>query len=344
MVRIAPDELSFVGPNAFRDIYGISPGHKDFPKNPIWIHPMVNGLYSIHGANNPDHARIRRLLSHAFTDKALRQQEPILQSYVDLLMYRLEGNILASATLAAAIDIGKWYNFTTFDITGDLTFGESFHCLDESQYHPWMSILFSSFKVAALYTSCKYIPGMERLMRLALPQSVIRKRQDHFDMSKAKIDRRLEQRGTDQRTNDFMAYVLRYNDEKGMTVPEIEATFPFLVLAGSETTATTLGCITNGLVNNPEVLRTLVTEIRASFASRAEITFGNISKLPYLAAVIDEGLRICAPVALGSPRIVPAGGNTVDGHWLPGGVSILPFVFHLVSSTQAFLHHNIPLP
>ena len=171
---------------------------------------------------------------------------------------------------------------------------------------------------------------MERLLNLALPKSVAQKRQDHFDMTKAKIDHRLEQTGTDQRHNDFMAYVLRYNDEKGMTVPEIEATFPFVVVAGSETTASTLAGITNCLINNPETLKTLVAEIRSSFASEADITFDAISKLAYLGAVIDEGLRICAPVALGSPRAVPRGGSTVDGTWLPGGVG-LPCVSHSVS-------------
>ena len=322
VVRIAPDEISFINAKAFRDIYGVFPGHKEFPKNSIWMRPQVNGVYSIHGANDADHARMRRLLAHAFSDKVLRQQEPIFQSYVNLLVRRLHEKVSTSASLVTAIDIGKWYDFTTFDITGDLSFGESFHCLEESTYHPWVSILFSSFKAAALFTSCRYIPGMESLMRLALPKSVRQRRKDHFHMIKAKVDHRIENRWTDERRNDFMAYVLRYNDEKGMTVPEIEATIPFLVLAGSETTATTLAGVTNCLVNNPEVLQRLVNEIRGSFARQEEITFESISKLPYLGAVIEEGLRICAPVALGSPRTVPAGGSTVDGHWLPGGVSL----------------------
>lgn len=318
VVRIAPDELSFVSGKAFSDIYG----NKDFQKNPIWIRPQVNGFHSIHGANDTDHVRFRRLFSHAFSDKARRLQEPILQSYVDLLMNRLDEKVPASATSKAVIDVGQWYNFVTFDIMGNLCFGESFHCLEESHYHPWVTILFSSFKAAALFASCKYLPGMDRVLRLMLPKSVTQKRRDHFDMIKARVDRRLEQRGTDQKNIDFMAYILRFNDEKGMTIPEIEATFPFVIVAGSETTATALAGITNCLVNHPETLQKLVDELRGSFAHPADMTFEAISKLPYLGAVIDEGLRICAPVALGSPRAVPVGGGTIDGHWLPGGVSL----------------------
>ena len=40
-------------------------------------------------ANEQDHARFRRLLAHAFSEKALRDQEPILQTYVNLLVSKL---------------------------------------------------------------------------------------------------------------------------------------------------------------------------------------------------------------------------------------------------------------
>ena len=48
----------------------------------------VLGLQSA-AANDTDHARIRRLLSHAFSEAALREQEPLLNSYFDLLVNKL---------------------------------------------------------------------------------------------------------------------------------------------------------------------------------------------------------------------------------------------------------------
>ena len=44
-------------------------------------------------ANEQDHARFRRLLSNAFSEKALRDQEPILQTYVNLLISKLHEQI-----------------------------------------------------------------------------------------------------------------------------------------------------------------------------------------------------------------------------------------------------------
>ncbi|KAI8321188.1 cytochrome P450, partial [Martensiomyces pterosporus] len=41
--------------------------------------------------------------------------------------------------------------------------------------------------------------------------------------------------------------------------------------------------------------------------------------LPYLGAVISESLRVMSPAPGMLPRLVPAGGARVCGHFLPGG-------------------------
>jgi Cytochrome P450 len=118
-----------------------------------------------------------------------------------------------------------------------------------------------------------------------------------------------------------MTYVLRHNDEKGMSIPEIEATFKVLVVAGIETTGTALSGIMGYLLQSPDILGNLTKEIRRSFQDASAICADRASNLPYLGAVIEEGLRLCPAVALGMPRVVPTSGAKVSGHWLPGGVS-----------------------
>ena len=71
----------------------------------------------------------RRNFSSAFSDKALREQEPIMKKYFDLLIQRLRENC------TKPVDIVQWYNSTTFDIVGDLLFGESYECLEKSRLH-----------------------------------------------------------------------------------------------------------------------------------------------------------------------------------------------------------------
>jgi hypothetical protein len=61
IVRVAPNEVSFIDARACKDIYGQRSGHKPFPKNPVWV-PLPSGdrAPSILNANNEDHFRIRR--------------------------------------------------------------------------------------------------------------------------------------------------------------------------------------------------------------------------------------------------------------------------------------------
>ena len=282
--------------------------------------PGDNGIHSILSANDADHARYRRLLSHAFSERALRQQENLVQSYIDLLVHQLQG--FASSPDTPLVDIVKWLNFTTFDIVGDLSLGESFHCLDKGLYHGWVSILFSQFKAAALLVSLRLL-GLGKPLRIFLPKSLLKKRTEHANTANERIHRRLDQGASaDSQRNDFMTYILRHNDEKGMSVPEIEATMRVLVVAGSETTATALSGIMGNLLRNQEIMKTLTEEIRHSFQHATEICAERVISLKYLGAVIEEGLRLCPPVPLGMPRVAPANGARISGHWVPGGTFV----------------------
>jgi hypothetical protein len=72
---------------------------------------------------------MRRLQSHAFSEKALSAQETVIQGYVSQLIRGLSQQAEASKT--GLVSIGSWFNFATFDIIGDLAFAESFDCLEK---------------------------------------------------------------------------------------------------------------------------------------------------------------------------------------------------------------------
>lgn len=68
-------------------------------------------------------------MSHVFSSKNLRAQEPIILKYInqfiDLLKSRGD----------EPVDISEMFNFLTFDITGDMVFGDSFNCLTSESLH-----------------------------------------------------------------------------------------------------------------------------------------------------------------------------------------------------------------
>lgn len=108
-----------------------------------------------------------------------------------------------------------------------------------------------------------------------------------------------------------------------MDLAKLEANSSTLIIAGSETTATALAGITYLLVTNPEVLAKLTHEVRSAFASEDEITITSAAQLTYMLACLDEALRMYPPVAIGLPRIVPQGGTTISGYFVPAKVSTL---------------------
>lgn len=59
--------------------------------------------------------------------------------YVNLLLKQLhqESSNSGSGVEKKALNIEAWYNYATFDLVGDLVFGQSFGCLEGSDYHPW---------------------------------------------------------------------------------------------------------------------------------------------------------------------------------------------------------------
>lgn len=257
-----------------------------------------NDIHSILTANDVDHARYRRLLSHAFSKRAFRQQEYLLLRYIGLSINQLTEKAKAANPV---VDMLQWLNFTTSDIVGDLAFGELFHCLEESRYQGRVSTHFAQFATAVIFVSLRFF-GFDRPIKMLLPSSLLKKRAEHANLANDRIHRRL---GTDAQRNDFMTYVLRYNDEKGMSVSEIEATFRTLVGAGSEMTATAMSGIMIYLLRNQDAYDKLTQEVRSAFSHKAEICAERVSDLVYLNAVIEEGLRLCPPVALGLPRLVP---------------------------------------
>lgn len=139
---------------------GPAKGHLNTQKDPVWYPAPVNGAPSILIDNDENHSKGRRLLSHAFSDKALHEQESLIQNYVDQLVHRLKET--TSENSEKPVDLTKWYNWTTFDVIADLLFGEPFGCLQDMTTHKHIKLLFDSVKS---FRFCKFTFG--------LPQNIV---------------------------------------------------------------------------------------------------------------------------------------------------------------------------
>ena len=229
VVRVRPDALSYNSAQAWRDIYGTRAGKNQIPRDKQFFFGDGDGIADIIVSNDVDHARIRRLLAYAFSEQALRGQEPLVTKYIDLMVSKLHGEIAGSTD--GIVDMARWYNFTTFDIIGDLCFGESFHALDTGNYHPWVSNIFAGVKISRFIRVARAYPtfGAVLFFVVSLFPSIMEAARKHQMYTVERTEQRLDMK-TDR--TDFMSYVLRHNDEKGMSRMEINKTSGLLIIAG----------------------------------------------------------------------------------------------------------------
>ncbi|KAF2275245.1 cytochrome P450 [Westerdykella ornata] len=321
VVRVGPWELSYTSSAALKTIYGhhnpAVTGYSEFDKDRIEFLTSANGVWNVLSAYAEDHSRFRRLLSHSFSDKGLKEMQPRIQALIELLVKRLK----EAADRGEYTNIAEWFNWTTFDVIGDLAFGSSFGCLEKQRTDPWIAAIGGNVKSFPVIAAIKRY-HLTAILPYLVPKKLAKFRAENLRRNEAQIEARIEQ-GTER--GDFWDKVIEKSDfEKGtgMTKPEMVANAPALVLAGSETTATLLSGTTYLLLKHPEVFKRLKQEVRASFKDESEIDLQSVSKLEYMLAVLDESMRIYTPVPKQGNRIVPKGGVMMAGQWVPGGTSV----------------------
>ncbi|KAF2753078.1 benzoate 4-monooxygenase cytochrome P450 [Pseudovirgaria hyperparasitica] len=327
VVRTAPNELSFNSAQAWKDIYNFRPGHQTFIKSSFYEGgPFADQCGSIVSERDPiAHGKMRRYLSHAFSDASLSEQEHLISKTVDMLVD------MTGKQGVHGFDIGKAFEMMTFDIIGDLAFGESFGGVESGNVHPWIAITLGALTQGALADAFSRMPTFARVFVLLFPGKMAKIVQDtkkNEGMALDLVRKRIAKRTT---RKDFMTRILERHNSVEVSDVQLAAHSSDFIVAGSETTATALTCIFYYVLKNASVRQSLQREIRSTFDKYESITAQSTSKLRYLDAVIRESFRIFPPLPLGLPRVVPRGGDTVDGHFLPEGtiVSVNPLAASL---------------
>jgi cytochrome P450 len=322
VVRVSPNELAFNSAQAWDDIYGHRQGRPNMIKDPIHVGSVdpLPGASTLTMADDENHARQRRALAHSFSQKALMEQEDIIQGYVTSLIK----NLTHMSTASESFNMVNWLNFTTFDIIGDLAFGDPFGCLELGAFHSWVALIYETVKVGALEQATRrFAPAgswiQSQLVNM-IPKHVRQRRRDHLTYSREKVMNRLANDKTEHK--DFIYYILKQREKHNLHDNEIVLNGALFIVAGSETTANLLSGLIARLIWNPDKYRKLCDEIRSAFTTEDAITYEASSKLPYLNACLEEGLRIHPPVPTGLLRTVPKGGDTIDGNFVPEGTSV----------------------
>lgn len=222
---------------------------------------------------------------------------------------------------------------------GDLCFAEPFGCLDQASATEWSTSVINVF-IAATWTQgirrlCGVGTWSEYLMtKLLVPAKAAEWRKIHLNNSREKTIHRLADGDRDH--PDFLYQILNNESNKSLSQTEIILNMALFISAGTDTTATALTGWTYFVCTHPDVYSRLVSEIRGAFVVDDNdndnddddddgdiiIKWEKVRKLQYLEATIYEALRLFPPSAASQQRIVPPGGATIDGYYVPAGTTV----------------------
>ena len=341
VVRYGPNSISINSNIALSEIYG-------FKANVRKAHfysafPAQKGAWSTHSAIDKSlHARKRRVLSQAFSESAMRGLQPhilgVIRTFTDVIgdiftRANSDSDKTATEEWSKPKDMGLYANYLSYDILGDICYGESFDTLESPE---------NRFAVGLVPLSSKYhflMAQMPSLKKFGLDQllfpDLLAPRMKFMKYSRTRLEKRL-QLGTDTDRRDFFYYLLKAKDPEtnlGFSKQELWGESNVLLIAGSDTTSTALSATFFYLLHFPKCLNKLTEIIRDSFDNVEDIVSGpKLNGIKLLRACIDESMRLSPPVPGLLPREILTGGMTVDGIHFPAGT--------VVGVPIYALHHN----
>jgi cytochrome P450 len=131
------------------------------------------------------------------------------------------------------------------------------------------------------------------------------------------------------------AFVWAGSDTTGssLAMVKLQRPYPFLLPLG-----TNFHQIMYFIISHPQTHSRLLYELHSHFDTPEEVTNATASKLPYLTACVNKGLRLHFTLSVGIPRCIPPQSATICNHFFPGnkGLKVLANMQVMQSAIEIF--------
>lgn len=134
------------------------------------------------------HAAMKKNLSAAFSTRALLQQESIIRKTVDGFVQRI-GEHPDAGPSAPGLNMTKWYEMISFDILGEMAFGDSFHAVESGRPHFWSELIVEHLYFVTILDNLRRYPLMVTLGKCILPFATVKVRDRHSGYTRAHVER-----------------------------------------------------------------------------------------------------------------------------------------------------------
>ncbi|KAL8670824.1 MAG: hypothetical protein Q9168_004660 [Polycauliona sp. 1 TL-2023] len=309
IVRISPDELHVNDPSFHTTLYS----HTGRWNKYAFAFQPFQRPYSAFGTIDHDlHRRRRAPLSPLYTKDKIHEKESLLREQV----LRLKGRIEQSVASGEVLNIGMAFAALSMDISTSYFTGQSMGNLDRSDFNTDLAKFFTDF--GPLWILGKHLPLLPWAFR-RLPTwtlSYLGKRLKAYkglsERNLATVRRVLSEKEDSPKQAQSQATVVheilgaKEFPDKSSKELELFEEVDTIVSAGTEM-GRIMRVLTYHLYSNPSILLRLRKELdQAQLTNTAALeSLYHLEKLPFLTAVITEGLRLTYGTVTRLQRIAP---------------------------------------
>ncbi|CAG9947538.1 unnamed protein product [Clonostachys rosea f. rosea IK726] len=307
-VRIGPNHLSVAHPAAVQAVHSSSSRCLKGP----WYNTQLPAVSLLTSRDPHEHARRRKTWDNGLSFKAIRTYEANIAKCTLQLISNVE------ASLGRNIDMSHHFTLYTFDVMGTLAFAKDFKMLESKELHPIFKFLHESMLSVVIFGHAMwFLTFLNNIPGLASPMKRLN----------AWADQQIEDQISDKPdTPNVFSWLLRDYMMLPNPTPQhrmnLQADASLIVVAGSDTTASTLTCLLFELTKHPDVYRKLQNEVDAHLSDSKELQNDSLIGMEYLQACIDESMRMHPIVPGGVQRHTPPQGLRVGDTFIPGDVII----------------------
>ncbi|KAJ8118418.1 hypothetical protein OPT61_g611 [Boeremia exigua] len=341
IVRISPSELHISDPSFIDTLYTRS-APRD--KHHFMTGQFGNDLNTFNTDDHYHHRIRRRALNPFFSKQRVVALQNLLWSHVEKMCKRFE-EYKASKTPLSASDA---FGCLTADIIIEYSMGLQQRALDDPEFAPLFTQAVKKFASMGVYA--KHMPWIHTLTH-ALPQGWIAKASPEYgamlafrhmnsDRVRDVFERKMKaNEGTRAVDSEGTSQLTVFDELLDSDLPPAEKDLErlsqesqLIVGAALDTTANALNATLFHLLDNPSTATKLQSELaRAIPEPHAQTSLLTLEKLPYLTAVINEGLRLSHGLSCRNARL--AHSPLVYKNY------VIP-AFTPVSMSAPFTHHD----
>ncbi|GJC95980.1 cytochrome P450 [Colletotrichum higginsianum] len=328
VVRYSPYEVDISDPQTCQRIHSVKTG---FLKSPFYS-LLITDSSSVFNEIRPEiHRKYKRLLSNPMSETGLKTFLPRIDSKVRLAIERIRDE----NTTRGAADIAKWFMFLSFDVIGDLAFGESFGNLESGKKNRSVNDFVSLGFVGGLRSMFPTIAKISLYLPIPVFKEATAIQYRTFDYAQGALNRhakRVEETGSDPHPTVF-SKLYNAGEEETWTPIEIRDNAQVFIVGGSDTTANSMIYLVWAVCKIPEIRAKLLRELDTLPENYG---YDELKELSYVSWIVNETLRLYTALPCGLPRLVPPGGAELAGQFVPGGFTVTTQAYSLHRDEHAF--------